>query len=125
MSLHTVILHSKITPEYPQITPECTQITPECTQITPEVLKIMYLGHIFLHGGRQTIFLHCPLPKSGPTSPSKYLSTSTRNRMGNLTNQRGLAMLSQKDREVKTRDNNRALQKKVFLEKQHHVQYWQ
>ena len=59
------------------------------TQITPEVLKIMYLGHIFLNGGRQTIFLHCPLPKSGPTSPSMYLCTSTRNRTGNLTNQRG------------------------------------
>ena len=58
---------------------------------------------IFLH--------HCPFPKSGPTSPSKYLSTSTRNRLGNLPNQIGLAMLSQK---VKSRDNNWALQKKYI-----------
>ena len=57
------------------------------------------------------IFLHCPFPKSGPTSPSKYLSTSTRNRLGNLPNQIGLAMLSQK---VKSRDNNWALQKKYI-----------
>ena len=74
----------------------------------------MYLGHIFLNGGRQTIFLYYPLPKSGPTSPSKHLSTSTRNRMGNLTNQRGLAMLSQKDRGVKTEITTELYRKKYF-----------
>ena len=51
---HTVILHSKITPNRPQITPDHTKSSQEHA-----------FGTHFLTGPRQKKILHCPTPPPG------------------------------------------------------------